>query len=63
VPRFYSSLHANLADVYLRLGQHNQARQHVERARAVEAALPDDGYGQMIRRLIARLSEAVPPAR
>jgi len=56
---FYPSLYANLGDVYLRLGDRAQAREFIVRARESEQVLPDDGYGRMIRSLIARLSQAV----
>jgi hypothetical protein len=59
---FYPSLHANLAEVYLRLDDRVPARYHLAQARAAEPALPDDSYGHMIRRLIARLTQALDPA-
>jgi hypothetical protein len=49
VATFYPSLHLNLADVHRRLGDVQQATQHLEQARAAVDALPDDGYGRMIR--------------
>lgn len=55
---FYPSLHANLGDTYLRLGDLPHARQHIEKARDTEHVLERDGYGQMMRSLIARLTEA-----
>ncbi|HEX5504456.1 MAG TPA: hypothetical protein VFW96_17665 [Thermomicrobiales bacterium] len=58
VAGFYPSLHGNVADGYLRLGDGARARRHVERARAAEHLLPDDGYGRMIRGLLARLDAA-----
>jgi hypothetical protein len=58
VRAFYPSLHANLGDVYLRLGDPVQARYHVEMARENEHLLANDGYGYMIRSLIARLETA-----
>jgi hypothetical protein len=54
VAGFYPSLHLNLADVYCRLGEHEKAREHIGRARAVMGALEDAGYGRMIRDGIAR---------
>ncbi len=56
--RFYPSLHVNLGDTYLRLGDAQRARLHVEQARASEHVLGDDHYGRMIRSLMVRLSEA-----
>lgn len=49
VAAFYPSLHLNLADVLRRLGEAGQAGDHLERARAALDALPEDGYGRMIR--------------
>ena len=57
VRAFLPSLHANLAEVSLRLGQRALAREHLAQARANEAALRDDGYGRMMRGLIARLTQ------
>lgn len=54
---FLPSLHANLAEVSLRLGRRAQARAHLDQAHASEAALHDDGYGRMMRGLIARLAQ------
>lgn len=60
VAAFYPSLHLNLADVLRRLGDVGPAGDHLERARAALGALPDDGYGRMIRggidRCAARLA-------
>lgn len=53
---FYPSLHANLADVYLRLGDWVQARAHVAKAREAQYMLQDDAYGHTVRALIARLA-------
>lgn len=57
VRTFLPSLHANLAEVSLRLGRRTQARVHLDQARASEAVLQDDGYGRMMRGLIARLTQ------
>ncbi|MFR9801657.1 hypothetical protein ACL02T_05040 [Pseudonocardia sp. RS010] len=54
VAGFYPSLHLNLADVYLRLGHREEARDHLVRAEQAVTALRDDGYGRMIRQGIAR---------
>jgi hypothetical protein len=54
VAGFYPSLHLNLADVYRRLRNWNQAEQHVAMAQAAGEALDDDGYGRMIRDGAAR---------
>lgn len=61
VRAFYPSLHANLAEVYLRLDDPVPARQHLAQARAAAHTLPDDGYGRMIEGLIARLTQALDP--
>jgi hypothetical protein len=49
VAALYPSLHLNLGDAYQRLGDAAGACHHLERARACLGALPDDGYGRMIR--------------
>jgi hypothetical protein len=57
VRTFYPSLHANLAEVYLRLRQPAPARQHLAHARAALARLPDDGYDESVHLLIARVAQ------
>jgi hypothetical protein len=52
---FYPSLHLNLADVYRRLGRTDSAREHVRLANEAVSALPDDGYGAVIRGGLARI--------
>ncbi len=59
VAPFLPSLQANLADVYMRLGDRGQAKAYIEEARAGESALRDDAYGQSVRTLITRLNEAL----
>lgn len=63
---FQPSLHLNLADVYRRLGRHDEARHHLDAGLATVDALGDDGYGAMIRDGLARLGNeldgAAPPA-
>jgi tetratricopeptide (TPR) repeat protein len=59
VRAFYPSLHANLGDVYLRLGNLTQAQEHIDKARETEHVLPDDGYGRLVRSLIIRLTQTV----
>ncbi len=49
VAAFYPSLHLNLGDAYLRLGDPAGALHHLQRARACVEHLPEDGYGRMIR--------------
>jgi hypothetical protein len=46
---FLPSLHLNLADVYRRLDQPEEALHHLEVGLATVDALGDDGYGAMIR--------------
>ncbi|MFI6376829.1 hypothetical protein [Streptomyces sp. NPDC050546] len=55
VRAFYPSLHLNLADDYLKLGQCDAARTHLRRARTTAAALADDRYGEGVRSAIERL--------
>ena len=59
VHSFYPSLHANLGDVYLRLGNLTQAQEHIDKARETEHVLPDDGYGRLMRSLIIRLTQTI----
>ena len=59
VRAFYPSLHANLGDVYLRLGNLTQAQEHIDKAHETEHVLPDDGYGRLVRSLIIRLTQTV----
>lgn len=56
VAGFYPSLHLNLGDCYRRLGDRENARVHLERGVAALDALPDDGYGRMIRAGLERLA-------
>ncbi len=61
VQGFYPSLYANLAEVYLRLGEPGRSRTYIDRAQAVASLLPEDSYGRMIRSLIDRIiSELIP---
>ncbi len=57
------SLHLNLGDGYLRQGHTTQARDQLAAGLAALSALPDDGYGAMIRRGLTGLQErlAGPP--
>jgi hypothetical protein len=57
VRAFYPSLHLNLGDVHRRLGNVDEARHHLDRARAAVDALGDDGYSRMIRGGLDRLAE------
>jgi hypothetical protein len=64
VAAFYPSLHLNLGEDYRKLGDPESARRHLELGRAAAGALPDDGYGRLIRGglegLAQRLGEAGP---
>jgi hypothetical protein len=53
---FYPSLHLNLGDAYRRLGDLDRARDHLERGRVAVGALPEGGYGQMIKQGLERLA-------
>lgn len=62
VAAFYPSLHLNLGEDYRKVGDPQAARRHLDLGLAAAAALPDDGYGAMIRGglegLAQRLAEA-----
>ena len=51
------SLHLNLADGYLRSNRPGDARRHLDEGYAAVDLLPDDGYGEMIRRGLDGLSD------
>jgi hypothetical protein len=51
------SLHLNLGEDYRKLGELAAARRHLELGLAACDALPDDGYGRMIRGGLERLAE------
>ena len=53
----YPSLHLNLGECYRKLGQPEPARVHLRRGLAATSALPDDGYGRMVRTGLERLSD------
>ncbi|WP_328337287.1 hypothetical protein [Streptomyces violaceus] len=55
VRALYPSLHLNLADDYLKLGQCEAARTHLRWARGTAAALADDSYGDGVWAAIGRL--------
>ena len=63
------SLHLNLGDGYLRRGDLDRARHHLDAGTAAVGALPDDAYGTMVRggfeRLAARIEapDALPRRR
>ncbi|MFF8387254.1 hypothetical protein [Streptomyces kanasensis] len=51
----YPSLHVNLAADYLRLRRPDDARVHLDRARAASHVLADDRYGEGVRAAMDRL--------
>jgi hypothetical protein len=53
---FLPSLHLNLAEDHRRLGDAASARHHIEEARRRLSALPEDGYGAMIRAGVDRVA-------
>jgi len=57
VAGFYPSLHLNLAECHRRLGDAERAREHLALGRAALGALPDDGYGRMVRGGLDRLAD------
>jgi len=57
VSAFYPSLHLNLGDVYLRLGDLGRAQEHLERGQGASAALGTDRYGWLVTEALARLAE------
>lgn len=56
---FFASLHLNLADVHLRLGDLDDAGAHAQAGRDALDALPDDGYRAMIAGALERVEQAV----
>jgi hypothetical protein len=62
VASFYPSLHLNIAECYRKLGDVARAHEHLQRGRSAMWALPDDGYGRMIRGGLERLAERLNPA-
>jgi hypothetical protein len=61
VASLYPSLHLNLGECYRKLGQPEPAAEHLRRGLAAADALPEDGYGRMVRggldRLAVRLAD------
>jgi len=55
VAGFMPSLQLNVAESYQRIGNAEAARRHLGFAEAALPALPEDGYGKMIRAGVARL--------
>ncbi|MBM6406140.1 hypothetical protein JQN72_18050 [Phycicoccus sp. CSK15P-2] len=54
-----ASLHLNLGDGLLRQGRLDDARRQLAAGLAATAALPDDGYGEMVRAGLERLRARV----
>lgn len=52
---FYPSLHLSLAADYVKLARHEEARDHLARARELSGALADDDHGRRVRSEMARL--------
>ncbi|EDY62895.1 tetratricopeptide repeat protein [Streptomyces pristinaespiralis] len=59
VRALYPSLHLNLAADYVKLRRPEEARAHLDRARASTDALGDDGYGRGVRAAIDRLERTL----
>jgi hypothetical protein len=57
VAGFYPSLHLNIGECYRKLGQLDQAREHLLLGQAQIGALGDDGYGRMISAGLENLAE------
>ena len=55
-----SSLHLNLADVYRRLGDVAKAREHVAAGNAAIASLAGDGYSEMVKTALSRITFSLP---
>jgi hypothetical protein len=57
VAGFYPSLYASLADDYRRLGDWQQAQEHLRQAQDAVGVLGNDPYGRLIREGIARCAD------
>jgi hypothetical protein len=57
VAGLYPSLHLSLSECHRRLGELDQAREHLEQARAGVGALGDNDYGRLIRSGLDRLEK------
>ena len=62
IKSFYPSLHLNVGDACLRLGDIEKAREHARAARSALSDLPDSPYAETTRDAIARLSQRVEEA-
>ncbi|MCT2584198.1 hypothetical protein [Actinophytocola gossypii] len=63
VAGLYPSLHLNLSECHRKLGDLDQAREHLRRAEATVDALGDDEYGQLIRRGMAEIADRLDSAQ
>ncbi|MBB5084725.1 tetratricopeptide repeat protein [Nonomuraea endophytica] len=61
VAGLYPSLHLNLSECYRKLGDLENAREHLRRAQATIGALGDDGYAQLIKSGLERLTAQLDP--
>ena len=59
VAGFYPSLHLNIGDNLRRLGSFDTAAEHISAAEEHSEALPDDGYGRVIRTAIKEVGAAI----
>lgn len=62
VAAFYPSLHLNIAGCHRKLGDIDQAREHLRRGQTVVGSLPEDGYGRTIKDALDRLAEPLQSA-
>jgi hypothetical protein len=62
IPAFMPSLHANLGEDYLKLGDVARSRDHLVSGRSFVSHLADDAYGKMIRGGIERLARKLDAA-
>lgn len=56
VSGLYPSLHLNLSDCYLELGDLDRAREHLRHAQDTIGSLGDDEYGRLIKAGLERLA-------
>jgi hypothetical protein len=63
VAGLYPSLHLNLGDVHLRLGDAERARRHCDLGLAAAEALGPDPYAQVVRQALLALDGRVTAAR
>ncbi|MFB8028394.1 hypothetical protein ACFQ6U_17345 [Streptomyces sp. NPDC056465] len=56
---FYPSLHLNLADNYRRLGSFEAATEHINAAESHAPSLPRNPYGDLLRRAVQEVAEAI----